>query len=366
VTITFTTEPAGNAAVTNRNAEPYNIFSPFSATWVTGVNGSSILDQITTNLAAPAKGYIVSKHVVPTAPSIVTLPTFDLEGTFTMTASATIPSTNSQVGVLFPGSQVVFSGQPLATYTVFSVTPTDVVLTTAYTGTPGTDSAITGGILNLLVDTQAVAVGFPPGPQSPASIVAAINTAVAVFFAGYTGAQFVQIGPATGDVLFILSSQTEPAALPGGFDAVSAIKINQGTVEHSLGFQTFQSAAGTPGAINKPATLLGTQIAPYNITAGLNDSLVFTLNGIQYTASSPGWCSRDGLGGRDSHQRGSRSRRSRVGWHPGEHQPDPSHEPYQQLRVDDCDRQWIGQLGPRVHHEHDGQPDAGFRLRNRG
>lgn len=297
VTVTFSDEPASNAAFTNHNPQPYSFFSPFSATWVTGINGAGPSFQYPTNLALAAKGYIVSGHVIPIQTGVdtgdITLPVIILQGTFDVSASATVPTTQSQVGVLVPGSQVVFASQPLATYTVMTVTATNIVLTAPYTGAPTlATSATTGGLLNLIVDGTDATVGLPPGNQTPASIVAAINAAVAALggaFAGYTGAQYVEIGPAlTGDVLFVISSNSVPGALPGGFDNISSIRINQGTVENYLGFQTFQTANGTPGAINKPATLLGTQVGPFNITTGLNDGLIVNVNGIQYTVTLPG------------------------------------------------------------------------------
>ena len=288
VTITFSDAPAENAAFTNRKAEPYSFYEPYSATMAVGINSATF----TANLAAPAKGYVVSGHVKPTAPSIITLPTFALEGTLGVTVTLpTVTTTISQVGVVFPGSIVVFAEQPLATYTVLSVTSTTITLTAPYTGTTAiATSATTGGVLNLLVDGTACTVGFAPGPSSPSAIAASINTAVVALggaFVGYTGAQSVQIGPTTGDVLFVISSNSIPAALPAGFDTIASIEISQGTIETVLGFTTFQKALGTTGAVNKPATLLGTQIGPFNITTGLNDTLVFTLNGIQYTASLP-------------------------------------------------------------------------------
>lgn len=222
VTVTFSDEPGGNAAFTNRNAEPYNFFTPYSATWVTNVNGT----PFTTNLAAAAKGFIVSAHVV----------------TDPITGHITIPAS--------PNNQ-----------------------------------------FNLILDGTSVPITLTAGSQTPAAIVTQINAAIDVAFPGTApnnAAQRVLIGPVGGDVVFIISSISTPAALPGGFDAVSTVKIDQGTVENVLGFATFQSGAGTPQAINKPATLLGSQVAPFNITTGLNDQFVLTVNGIQYQVTLPG------------------------------------------------------------------------------
>ncbi len=218
VTVTFSMEPAANAAFTNRNAEPYNLFSPSSATWVTNVNGV----PTTTNLAAAAPAVVVSGHVTP------------------------IQSGINAGKISIPASP--------------------------------------GNVLNVLVDGTPYAITLTPGFLTPGAIVTQIN---AVLLANGVAA-FAQIGPSTGDVLFTITSATIPGALPGGFDSVSTVKINQGTVEPLLGFRTFQSASGTTGAINKPATLLGTAVGPFNITTGLNDQFILTVNGIQYTVTLPG------------------------------------------------------------------------------
>lgn len=226
VTVTFGTAPANNASFTNRNAEPYNFFTPSSATWSTIVNGSSV----STNLATAAKGYIVSKRV-----------------------------------------SVIQSGPDTGKVQI-QPSPNNV--------------------LNLVIDGTAVAVTVTSGNQTPTVIVAAINSAIDAN-AAFSGtapnnlAHFSQIGPSTGDVFFWISSYSTPSSLPGGFDTVSAVSIAQGTVETQLGFKTFQAASGTPGAVNKPATVLGSLVGPFNITAGVNDQLIVTVNGILYTIALP-------------------------------------------------------------------------------
>jgi hypothetical protein len=232
VTVTFGQEPAANAAFTNRSAEPYNFFSPYSATWSMGVNGT----PFTANLDAAAHGYIVSGHLTP-----------DSGGHITVDASP-------------------------------------------------------NNVLDLLIDGVDVQVTLTAGAHTPTAIVAAINAAIDAN-AAFSGtapnnlASFAQIGGSTGDVFFIVKSYTAPGALPGGFDAVSAVKVNSATTVTTsnepgtntfLGFTMFQSGAGTPGAVNKPATLLGSIAGPFNITTGLNDQFVLSVNGIQYTVTLPG------------------------------------------------------------------------------
>ncbi len=230
ITCTFGQSPASNASFTNHNAEPYSIFTPYSATWVTIVNGT----QVTTNLAAPARGYLVSDQV------------------------ALVQSGVNAGEINIPSSP--------------------------------------NNVLNVSIDGVAVAVTVPSGFQTPTAIVAAINAAIDAN-ASFSGtapnnlAEFVQIGPngptVYGNVIFVIKSYSTPAALPGGFDNVSVAKILQGTVQGVLGYATFQSAAGTPGAINKPATLLGGSVGPFNITAGLNDNFLLSVNGVAYQVQLP-------------------------------------------------------------------------------
>jgi len=301
VTVTFGTTGSNNASFTNRNAEPYSFYSPSSATWVTGVNG---VNQ-TTTLSNAVRGVVVSKHVTPVqsggdqgyiqiaaSPAnvlnlnidgtavAVTLATGALTGTYdTITSNATVTTSTSQVGLVHPGDIVTFASQAGTFYTVQTVTSAHLILTAVYTGAgSGTDTAVFGSASG--------------GYYSPAAIVAAINYQIDVN-ASFSGtapnalANFSQIGSSPGDVLFYIYSYSVPASLPGGFDSPSAVTIEQGTVEHTLGFLTFQTASGTTGAINKPATILSSIAGTYNITAGVNDQLVIMVNGVQYTITLP-------------------------------------------------------------------------------
>jgi hypothetical protein len=138
-------------------------------------------------------------------------------------------------------------------------------------------------VLNINVDGVVYPVTLTTGNQTATFIIGQIN---AVLLLNGVAA-FLQIGPATGDYIFTITSATTPGALPGGFDSVSSVRINQGTGEATLGFRTFQSALGTPGAINKAATLLGSLAGPFNITNGLNDILKVRVNGVDYQVQLP-------------------------------------------------------------------------------
>lgn len=141
-------------------------------------------------------------------------------------------------------------------------------------------------VLNIDIDGTVYPVTLPTGTPlvtGGGSVLAAINLAL-----GLNGtAAAHQVGPATGDWFFTITSATTPGALPAGLDAVSTVRINQGTGEAALGFKTFQSASGTTGAINKGATLVGSIAGPFNITAGLNDILKVRVNGVDYQVTLP-------------------------------------------------------------------------------
>jgi hypothetical protein len=147
-------------------------------------------------------------------------------------------------------------------------------------------------VLELTIDGTDVSVAVTAGLRTPAQIVTDINAAIdaAAAFIGTAPnvlASFVQIGGSGGDAVFIIQSYSTPAALPGGFDHASAISVRQGTVEAVLGYATFQIASGTPTATNKPATLLGTAVGPFTITADVDDELIIRVDGIDYTITLP-------------------------------------------------------------------------------
>jgi hypothetical protein len=64
------------------------------------------------------------------------IPSTLLTGTFNVSASATVPTSVSQVGIVHTGDTLVFASQSTVGYTVLSLTAAHIVLTAAYTGTP--------------------------------------------------------------------------------------------------------------------------------------------------------------------------------------------------------------------------------------
>jgi hypothetical protein len=223
VTVTFGSTVASNASFTNKGASPYSFYAPFSATWTTQVNGGNV----TSTLSSAAAAYLVSGHVTPIQTGIDT-------GKVTIIAS---PS----------------------------------------------------NVLNITIDGFTIApISITSGNRTPTQIVADINAAIDAN-ANFIGtapnnlASFKQIGPITGDIFFIVKGLEVPGALPGGFDDNASVVVNQGTVEATLGWSTFQTALGTTGAINKPATMLGSLVGPFNITAGLNDAFSVRVNGVDYS-----------------------------------------------------------------------------------
>ena len=227
VTVTFGQTEDTNAVFTNKGAAPYSFFSPFSATWVTQVDG---VNQ-STNLAAAAKSVLVSRHVTPI-----------------------------QTGL--DAGKITIAPSP-------------------------------ANVLNLTIDGFTIAsISITAGNRTPAQILTDINAVIDadpnfIGTAPNNLASYKQIDGATGDIFFIIRGLAVPAALPGGFDDVANVTINQGTVEATLGFSTFRSVDGTTGSINKPATLLSSLAGAYNITAGLNDAFSLRVNGVDYSVTLP-------------------------------------------------------------------------------
>ena len=142
--------------------------------------------------------------------------------------------------------------------------------------------------LELTIDGTPISVTITSGNRTPAQIATDVNTAIdahADFLATAPNRLFAPFSTAGGEVYFVVRSYSTPATLPGGFDHRATVAVRQGTVEASLGFTTFQSASGTTGAINKPATLLGSKAGPFSWTAGVNDKLKIRVNGVDYTVT---------------------------------------------------------------------------------
>ena len=233
VTIIFGQAPADNAAYTIKGQAPYAFYTGTSSNWVTKVNGT----DATTNLVSATVGYMVGAHVTP----------IQSGGDAGKVTIPVAPNNNLQIAI---------DGVAIDT------------------GAPGSGITLTSGASTpqLVVDEINAAI----------DALVPFSTTAPNRLAGYK-----QIGAATGDVIFYIKSHAVPAALPNGFDTVSKVVINQGTVESTLGFTTFAQVNGSAQAINKPATYVGITAGPFNITAGLNDTLAFRLNGIDYTMTLP-------------------------------------------------------------------------------
>lgn len=151
---------------------------------------------------------------------------------------------------------------------------------------------ITGGTndsLLLTIDGTDVDVTLTAGARTPAQIVTDINAAIdaAPAFSGTAPNALASTVSVAGDAVFLIRSYSVPAALPGGFDHASRVSLRQGTAETALGFAAFQSASGTPTATVKPATVLGSEVGPFAITSGSNDTLIVRVDGIEYTITLP-------------------------------------------------------------------------------
>jgi len=165
------------------------------------------------------------------------------------------------------------------------------VATRGYMAGEGVDLSspvtITTGVndkLNLVVDGVDIDVTLTAGMLSPSTVVSDINNAVDadVNFSGSAPNYVASFVAGGSTAWFMLRSISVPAALPNGFDHKSYVAIRQGTAESMLGFTTFTRADGTSGAINKPATLLGENAAPFSFTTGVDDILKLRINGVDF------------------------------------------------------------------------------------
>ncbi len=234
-TVTFGTTLAKNAIYTNKLPEKYSFFASTSATWTTKIDGSDVV----TTLSGAGRGYLMGAHVTP------------------------IQSGGSSGKITIP------------------VSPNNVLNLTIDTG------SVTGATNAQTLD---VSVSITAGDRTTAQILTDINAAIDAALTAELGSTTATLaavksigGGGTDDVVFSIKTFSTPASLPGGFDAVSYVKIQPGTVEGLLGFTAFQRADGTSGAIAKPATLLNTAAAPFAFTTGLNDTFKFRMNGSDYT-----------------------------------------------------------------------------------
>jgi len=236
VTVTFDSQAATNAAYTNLGSAPYSCYAGTSDQWRTTINGSALV----TDLDTAVRGFLVSDRVAVDGADSITI----VAGV-NDTLNINIDGLTQVQVVLAPGLTVYGPAATLGSITAQINTAIDLV-----------DASGSGGI-----DLTATA---PNGL-----------------------CEAYQVGPAGGDVFFVIESYSVPAALPGGFDHASSIAVEQGTAEGALGFDTFQEASGTPTATTKPATLLGTLAGPFNITAGVDDQLNIRVDGIDYLVTLP-------------------------------------------------------------------------------
>jgi hypothetical protein len=164
-----------------------------------------------------------------------------------------------------------------------------------------------GAILNLTIDGVAITVSLSAGAITPAGVATAVNGVIdanAAFSGTAPNYLFTPIPGPGSNTFFVIRGYSTPASLPGGFDQQSSVTIDQGTAETLLGFTAFQTASGTPGALNKPATLLGSIPGPFNITAGLNDVFKVRVNGVDFQVTltneltpTTGWVTGTGWAG---------------------------------------------------------------------
>lgn len=210
-----------------------------------------------------------------------------------------------------PATNAVFTNKGAAPFSFY--TPSSATWRTLLNGNPAVvtnlavatkgylvsqEVPLTGGGINitvganddleLTIDGVDLSVTIPNGVAvTPAAIATAVNAVIdgnATFLGTAPNNLFTVIpGPGPNSTFFVIRSYSLPAALPAGFDHNSYVRIRQGTAETKLGYTTFQRADGTPTAVNKPATLVGTTAQPFSFVAGVSDVLNVRINGIDFS-----------------------------------------------------------------------------------
>jgi len=321
VTVTFGQSTPRNAVYTNEGAQPYSFYSPYSATWRTLVNGTAV----TTTLGTATRAYLVSQALALSGGALVdtivtgTNDSLDLAIDGVTLSEVNLLSSSGWTSTGWTGSYNSFThttGNTTALSNTFAAVSARVysLLITITGRTAGTVTAAFGGgttgAISVTTTTLITASGtgnlvitptsdfdgtvsislkakltLTAGNPTPADIVTRVNSYIDYVLTGTNYLLTSIPGPGSNSVFFVIRGLSTPAALPGGFDHQSRVTINPGTAETLLGFTTFQTAAGTTGAINKPATLLSSVSNPFTFTSGLNDVFKVRLNGVDFQAT---------------------------------------------------------------------------------
>jgi hypothetical protein len=151
---------------------------------VTGTAGSTATRTLTLNMnavnspeAPPIFQCRPRSQIVDIDPPYPLTRNVSLVGSFFVSEGSTfVPTTATQVPSLSVGDSIQFLSQPGIFYTVAAITPTDITLTGAYTGTTANTEAfkeepapvVLAGIFSTSpLDTDGVGVTAPPIPAGP-------------------------------------------------------------------------------------------------------------------------------------------------------------------------------------------------------
>ncbi len=185
------------------------------------------------------------------------------------------------LGTAFPA---VLVGQPFSTPTALSFHSTDYIA------------------LNIDgINIAATAVGsFTTASQVVAALNAAIDADVQVHkdgtgtFASTAPNNLVSSTPfAAGSqaILQIRGRNIQSSAISGlisNATVITPVGAGQTNGASVVGLQSNNTSTGSFNSLNQPAQLIGTSVAPFNITTGVNDSLQIGVDGSQFSATLPG------------------------------------------------------------------------------
>src|SRR5512135_1354293 len=92
------------------------------------------------------------------------------------------------------------------------------------------------------------------------------------------------------DAIVQIKGRNVPSLLNGlssNATIITPVGAGQTNGASVIGFQSNNASFGSFNALNQPAQLIGTAVAPYNITSGVNDNLQLSVDGQQFSVTLP-------------------------------------------------------------------------------
>lgn len=318
VTVTFTDNEAQSASLTNSLPGTYDIYAGSSDTLHVNVSGNDFAVDLSQSafgvLVSDALGDGVTFNIVTGDNDVLSL---NVDGvvtdvTFPNNPAATLSEIQDAINLAIPTTARIESGEE--TFNLVLGTSDALALTLNGTAVPVTltagaavsaaavvaeiGAAITGAGLTLGDvnvsgnDANVTDVGGVVVIEASVSIETGTGNANAELgfldSTTYTNISVARARDGGGDSdRLLLRSQVSPAN-PGD---ISSIQVLDGSANSTLGFADFVKAEGTESAVNKPATLLSSEISATDliqIAATPSATFIATVDGVEDTVTGFG------------------------------------------------------------------------------